>query len=136
MHGKIEIKDHEQILGIFRNFSSEEEKSKKCLYLNLITLEPKDITVSLDCPYGERIGLPSTVRVKETLTIGDLEKSLSEMTACGISLQPRNRPRCSTPRDQWHLFTIQPNFYAYRIMEVHIMTECKNAGNLTQSSNN
>ena len=50
LHGKRKLNDEEQIIEIFLNFSSEEEKSKKCLYLNLITLEPKEITVSFDCP--------------------------------------------------------------------------------------
>ena len=121
VHGEREIAEDEQIFEIFRNFSSEEEKLKKCLYLNLITLEPNDITVSLNCPYRERIGLPATIAVKETLTIGDLEKSLSDMTLYDISLHPR---KLSTPEDQLHLFTLPPHFIAYRPLEVYILTEC------------
>ena len=125
MHSKRELNDDEQILGIFQKFASEEEKSKKCLYLNLITLEPNEITVTLDCPYGERIGLPASIRVKETQSVRDLERFLSEMTACGISLQLKEPPLFSTSKDQWHLFILTPKFYAYRTLNVQIQTECK-----------
>ena len=81
--------------------------------------------MSLDCPYGDRIGLPSTIRVKETQSVRDLERFLSEMTACGISLQLKEPPLFSTSKDQWHLFILTPKFYAYRTLNVQIQTECK-----------
>ena len=127
MHGKREIKDDERILGIFQKFSSEEEKSKKCLYLNLITLEPKERAFYLGFDRFERIGLPFAISVKETLTFGDLEKLLSDMTGYDIALQQQNRTALfSTPKDKC-LFTYPSNvdmFFPYRVLKVFVLSDC------------
>eukprot|EP00111_Clytia_hemisphaerica_P003271 TCONS_00009332-protein len=124
MHGNREITKDELLIDVFNHFSSEEERSKKCLYLNLIILEPKDITVSLKCPYGERIGLPGTITVKETLTIGDLEETLSNMTGCSISLYQQEQGWFSMHKDQRRLFEFSPSFIAHRTIKLRILVEC------------
>ena len=131
---------NESLLMFYKHNTTEEERNQNALYLSLITLEPKNAKVHLNCPYGEEIGLPETVDILET-SIQDLENMLSEMINTQISVFSRNPPDqynhdgFSLPKEKVHLYSlvrsderIALSLRVFRTMKVQIHVKCRKCG--------
>uniref|UniRef100_A0A7M5WQJ7 Ubiquitin-like domain-containing protein n=1 Tax=Clytia hemisphaerica TaxID=252671 RepID=A0A7M5WQJ7_9CNID len=138
---KIEPDSNESLLTLYEHSTTEEERKQNALYFNLITLEPNNVTVYLNCPYGEKIGMPETVDILETSTVKDLENRLSEMMNIQISVFPRNPPdqydhdEYSLPKDRVHLYSlfysgVSTNLHlnAFRSIKAFIHVKCRKCG--------
>uniref|UniRef100_A0A7M5XAA6 Uncharacterized protein n=1 Tax=Clytia hemisphaerica TaxID=252671 RepID=A0A7M5XAA6_9CNID len=138
---KIGPDSNESLLMLYKHITTEEERKRNALYFNLITLEPKNVTVYLNCPYGERIGMPETVDILETSTVKDLENRLSEMMNIQISVFPRNLPdqynndEFSLPKDRVHLFSListdvteSLSLRVFRTLKALVHVKCRKCG--------
>uniref|UniRef100_A0A7M5V744 Uncharacterized protein n=1 Tax=Clytia hemisphaerica TaxID=252671 RepID=A0A7M5V744_9CNID len=92
MHHGQEIQNISMFVDLFLDHGTSEEKLNRCLILNLISKEPNFINIDLECPYDsshtQRLGVPQTIRIKETATLMDVEKALLETTKIQFTVYP------------------------------------------------